>query len=305
MNIDFLEKILSTLTEVIEIFITGITSLLGNRSHSHLHEMKLRGLKMVCIVVFIIFILLVIIFFAVVSKDEFLGDKEKTELVSVPSVEGLPYYQAISLLRSIDLTEKVICERDSIEWKNLVVKEQHPSAGDTVQAFTIVEIVLEPQGFNAQNPIIGAAFSGHFYCVYELDNILTWRDAKEFCRSKNGHLATISSQRENDFIYSLIIQSHVNAAYFGLNNEDGKGIWKWCNGEELSYTNWAPGEPNNWNGSENYALFYWNDDERYQTGLWNDGDFPDYSSGAKAFVCEWDESDPVNVFSINNAGDTP
>ena len=30
----------------------------------------------------------------------------------------------------------------------------------------------------------------------------------------------------------------------GLNDADGNGSWLWASGEPVSYSNWAPGEPN-------------------------------------------------------------
>lgn len=56
-------------------------------------------------------------------------------------------------------------------------------------------------------------------------------------------------------------------------------------GEELVYTNWHSGEPENQGGIEHYAMFC----PEYTNGQWNDGDFRAAGSdGQIAFICEWD-----------------
>ena len=120
-------------------------------------------------------------------------------------------------------------------------------------------------------------FNGHMYKTFNCCS--TWNEAKYFCESIGGHLATITSKEENEFLFSM---SGGNA-YFGLC--DGA----WVTGEPCVYTNWAKGEPNNEAGKERYGMFYW----KYKTGKWNDGD-GNFKGGntvkdAKVFICEWDE----------------
>ena len=41
---------------------------------------------------------------------------------------------------------------------------------------------------------------GHSYRVYDLDEVKSWAEAKSYCEKQGGHLATVSSQEENDFL---------------------------------------------------------------------------------------------------------
>lgn len=136
-------------------------------------------------------------------------------------------------------------------------------------------------------PTDAAEFNGHYYYVYDIDTITDWNMAQEYCEAQGGYLATITSQEENDFLFSYMKQEGYSSAYFGFSDSSSEGTWVWCNGERSSYTNWHSGEPNNENQSENYALFYY----KYSDGSWNDGDFGNKTvNGGTAFLCEWGDS---------------
>ena len=135
-------------------------------------------------------------------------------------------------------------------------------------------------------PTDAVEFNGHYYYVYDIDTITDWNMAQEYCEAQGGYLATITSQEENDFLFSYMKQEGYSSAYFGFSDSANEGTWTWCNGEQSSYTNWHSGEPNNENQSENYALFYY----KYSDGSWNDGDFGNKTDNdGTAFICEWGE----------------
>lgn len=122
-------------------------------------------------------------------------------------------------------------------------------------------------------------FNGHYYYIYNVPEITTWEQAQEYCRSRNGYLATLTTREENSFAYSLLNSFNVAGAYFGL-RDAGYNNWQWVNNETFSYSNWAYGEPNSY--SEPYGMFH----EQY-VETWNDGDFGNYTSEDRAFICEW------------------
>lgn len=88
---------------------------------------------------------------------------------------------------------------------------------------------------------------------------LSWFDAKVACEQRGGHLVTIASQAENDFVFSLV--SGYNAFWYldmygnglgpwlGGYQEDGAqepdGGWRWVTDEPWNYTNWEYGQPDN------------------------------------------------------------
>jgi hypothetical protein len=105
--------------------------------------------------------------------------------------------------------------------------------------------------------------NGHWYEV--VTDTATWDEANAAAAARShmgmpGHLATITSGAENDFISDLSPGSDPPALYIlgGYQNPAATtfgGGWQWVTGEAFSYTNWCgPGcgvEPNDGNdGSE-------------------------------------------------------
>jgi len=149
--------------------------------------------------------------------------------------------------------------------------------------------------------------NGHFYEAVNTGGGVNWTAAKAAAESVGGYLATITSSAENDFVYNLI--SHPDFWFVdGVGNSQGPYIggyqeesqsapnmgWKWVTGETWSYTNWAPGEPNDAGSTlgiedneENYLQYFkqGNDGGNPTPGnTWND--ILDYSA-VKGYVIEW------------------
>ena len=69
-----------------------------------------------------------------------------------------------------------------------------------------------------------------------------------------GHLVTINDQEENEWVWSTFtsLASEQGNIWIGLNDAEQEGEFVWSSGEMVSFTNWAPHEPNNMN-DEDYA----------------------------------------------------
>ena len=136
-----------------------------------------------------------------------------------------------------------------------------------------------------------AEFQGHFYQIFS-GICETWEEAQAYCESVGGHLATITSEEENGFLYRFLVESGYESAYFGLSDHVIEGEWVWVTGETVDYINWHPGEPNKENSNEDYGMFYY----KFSDGSWNDGDFGVRTNNSgRVFLCEWDgtATDPV------------
>ncbi|HZV00423.1 MAG TPA: lectin-like protein, partial [Planctomycetota bacterium] len=88
-----------------------------------------------------------------------------------------------------------------------------------------------------------------------------------------GHMATITSAQENEFIREM---SPTPIAWVGGTDRQSTPDWIFVSGPEagqpMTYFNWAPGEPNN-PGVEVYIAMY-------SDGTWNNvGDAPDWAGG--------------------------
>ncbi|MDS4028648.1 MAG: lectin-like protein [Candidatus Contendobacter sp.] len=102
--------------------------------------------------------------------------------------------------------------------------------------------------------------NGHSYQRIEIP--LNWPEAKNYCESQGGYLATITSREENEFIFSKLGGSYT--LWIGGTDAGHEETWSWVNNEPWSYSNWDTGEPNNAYGNENYLEMY------LTTGKWND-----------------------------------
>jgi len=132
-------------------------------------------------------------------------------------------------------------------------------------------------------------FNGHFYQLF--DQGYLWDAAQSFCESWGGHLVTITSEEEQNFIVEFLKDGKKKCYWIGANDAREEGVWEWVTGETWEYAFWASGEPNN-DGAEDYAeivtwrSYGWNDGER-------DGDahMEDYSKDNHGFVCEWEQGE--------------
>ncbi|MCC8013827.1 MAG: hypothetical protein LIO87_01405 [Eubacterium sp.] len=141
-------------------------------------------------------------------------------------------------------------------------------------------------------------FNGNSYQLFS--GAETWEEASLACEEMGGHLATIGSQEENVFLYAMLIASGNLNAYFGFTDSGSEGNWRWVTGEEVTYTNWASGEPNNQLLSENYAMFYYMNPD----GTWNDGDFGGNTlAGETNYICEWEGEEQTAVEAMEEGAE--
>ena len=134
-------------------------------------------------------------------------------------------------------------------------------------------------------------FNGHYYYVYDVDTVTDWNMAQEYCEAQGGYLATITSPEEDAFLYSYITDAGYSSVMFGLTDQEQTDDWHWVTGEELSYQNWHPGEPNHQGGYEHYGMYY----SKNTDGTWNDG-----SGRGGPFLCEWGEYNVTTPPSENH-----
>ena len=152
-----------------------------------------------------------------------------------------------------------------------------------------------------RNPV-----NGHFYeAVYVPDGI-TWDDAKAFAELRTvpyarGHLATINTRGETDFILSNFPQVFGSPGYWlgGYQAPESTGAgegWRWVTRETFYYQNWSQGEPNDSNGNEDVLQFALD-------GYWNDAARTD--KDVKGFVVEYDTPIRIGPTIVINPGEGP
>lgn len=140
------------------------------------------------------------------------------------------------------------------------------------------DLTLNVKSEIAVSKVLNTA-NNNYYAV--IDKTMTWKEAKAYCESLGGHLATITSASEQAFVYSLTGNRN---CWLGATDETAEGQWKWVTGEAFSYTNWASGQPDNNGNSEHYLHIFLGN-----AGKWND--LPNaYTAWLPILCCEWEAS---------------
>lgn len=98
-------------------------------------------------------------------------------------------------------------------------------------------------------------WNGHSY--YYSNGSANYNTANQNAVNANGHLLTVGSQAENDWI-----NARVGEIWIGYTDVATEGDFVWVTGEPKDYENWNGGEPNN-SGGEDHTVMY-------SGGSWND-----------------------------------
>lgn len=92
--------------------------------------------------------------------------------------------------------------------------------------------MVETAESNGNNILSEALYyKGHYYAIFDLHS--DWDEAKAYCESLGGYLATIESREENDVVFGYLRNRGYDSAYFGLTDEETEGSWKWVTGEKV------------------------------------------------------------------------
>jgi len=124
----------------------------------------------------------------------------------------------------------------------------------------------------ASATIIGGpvSYGGHDYLLLESSS---WTDAEAEATALGGHLVTIDDYLEQEFVERVFANfgDVPRALWIGLSDTAAEGTFTWADGTPLGYTNWDPGEPNNF-GNEDHVLIvpFGLSDPLLEPGKWSD-----------------------------------
>ncbi|XP_072027942.1 echinoidin-like [Amphiura filiformis] len=123
-------------------------------------------------------------------------------------------------------------------------------------------------------------------CYQFFGSVKSWSDAEAHCNgfftdTAQGHLVSIHSKAESDFVYKLWHDSQLqstqftctlsvthygatpfNTIYLGLTDTAVEGVFAWTDGSPTDYAAWNSGQPDNYDGVEDCAIWeqtWWND----------------------------------------------
>lgn len=111
----------------------------------------------------------------------------------------------------------------------------------------------------------------HYYEA--VSGVYSWEYARDAAADSvymglRGHLAALTTQGENDWVWSNLGGDDVNGFMLGASDHAVEGVWGWVTGEAWAYENWSAGAPDNGDGfSEEDALIF---DSYNAYGTWND-----------------------------------
>jgi hypothetical protein len=159
------------------------------------------------------------------------------------------------------------------------------------------------------DPAVGG--NGHYYAL--ISESLPWAAARVRAAQLEvpagyslGHMATISNAAENEFISSSFF--HPANAFIGFTDELVEGEWRWIDDTpgiwqdpnyfaepiQTAFTSWGAGEPNNYQGNQDYAHIVWADDPG---GHWDDA-----TEFVNNFIAEWEPLSGPRVAGVKVSG---
>jgi len=147
----------------------------------------------------------------------------------------------------------------------------------------------------AKWPIVDGG-NDHSYLAIATEEPISWADANEMANMLGGHLVTLTSAEENDFVFHLIdsemywypginLRGPWTGGYQLPGSSEPTDGWVWVTGESFAYEIWEAGQPNNFGGRNEDRIHFGNKRARVQT--WNDVAF-DFAE-VKSYVVEFSE----------------
>lgn len=154
----------------------------------------------------------------------------------------------------------------------------------------------------------GPGHNGHTYQVFTASEGIEWTLAEANAIQLGGHLVSITSAEEMNFVAQLTANVDEVWAIDRFNNTigpwigglKGAGAWQWSDGEAFSYTNWGQGQPSLfvYDAPED-RIHFWKEGAilPLPTAAWNDypssGFAPNLNlTQPKGYIVEWSSSLP-------------
>ncbi|KAL4221424.1 hypothetical protein ACF0H5_019682 [Mactra antiquata] len=159
-----------------------------------------------------------------------------------------------------------ICEYGAVSSIGSPITTSLPSAN-----FTDGNINLCPP------PVVQNAryYTGHILgqygkACYEIitNNKVSFEHGESICAQHGGHLAYITSAKEQAFVEAFMNRHYPNhAVWIGLHDMKNEGTFEWTSGKTVTYANWKPGHSDNFynHADEDCVVFV-----PYQSGIWDD-----------------------------------
>jgi formylglycine-generating enzyme required for sulfatase activity/putative hemolysin len=150
-------------------------------------------------------------------------------------------------------------------------------------------LIPGPTSTTTPDPRVISVRNQHLYLFVKSEK--TWHDARDYCATQGGYLATIQDAAENEMVANLLAGN----AWLGATDEVEEGTWVWVSGEPWGYTNWNKdsNQPDNDQDQEHYLEFEMRRGA-HRPSDWNDKP----GTEKKYFICEWEPSNSSSTTTI-------
>lgn len=138
-----------------------------------------------------------------------------------------------------------------------------------------IEAAQSP-GTKRPKPKNTITYAKHHYAL--VDGTATWHTAKTMCEEMGGHLVSLETKLEQDFVLGACRKAN-KPYWIGVSNETDVMQWAWVTGQAaVVEPSWKLDDPNPQHFS--VGICYWPESSS----------FNDHNLGAHiGFVCEWEE----------------
>jgi hypothetical protein len=171
----------------------------------------------------------------------------------------------------------------------------HPRVSIALLSSSLIAGIVSAQSTQAVEWKVSEGGNGHWYGLRTYSSVLPWAQADLDSQAIGGHLATILSESEDVFVFSV---ANSPAAWQGVlgpwlggkqvpNSGEPLGTWIWCTGEPWGYVGPDSSFPNNGSPPKDENRLHYIDLQRVWNDISEDG-FPEYQGGVRSMIVEWD-----------------
>jgi serine/threonine protein kinase/formylglycine-generating enzyme required for sulfatase activity len=151
-------------------------------------------------------------------------------------------------------------------------------------------------------PAAAREFKNHRYLLVREPT--SWNEARAKAEQWGGHLVTVTSQEEHDWICGNLLADLPSRAFVLIGAEAQPATkdqqWQWITGEPWEFTKWSSAQPNGMNGGRHLAIAI--SDHGTAIKAWNDIFVGETEEGTGAyFIVEWDGLPNTTARSVAKA----
>jgi len=223
---------------------------------------------------------------------------------SIPLSATGGWVAGTDVLNTIDTALRLGSRQDGYQWTNPGMKLDNIRIYNRALSSAEVGQIYEAEVGNLDSDGDGLtdAWERGYGRYQVIPGDITWAQAKADSEARGGHLVTLTSLAEQDFVVNLLgsklsegISMNVIGAYQTSKLNEPSGDWAWVTGETWSYANWN-GAPDNNQGNQDYGYLIGNINGGYP--YWDDVEGTSYFS---RYILEFGY--PTDPFNSDTDGD--